>query len=643
MPGNWEQEVLVNVKSKTTLACLALATIFIIACPMPHMGGGPTKDTAGGADQTAPVANGSSISVVNDTARNQAVYINETGQRFDVVAAEYPGGPLVSCVQMTDFTVVPPSTDPNALPVKALVAGMRNDGSPGVWQIQTDDTILLPQPEVTDPSGARCIVGDDMTSLPDGIQIHLGWMFHATAFSKDGRMIVGYAGNPNGVTIGGVQILPTTTIGVYWRVYSLLGGRFCIVSAPHVIGSFTKQPPPKWAQSWPRSRLLQQLWLYISALLPSYLVNATLVSPDPQTAGVYDVTGTDDAGLPAFAKIDKSGNVTIQELVPDLNVVGVTASAGQVTPTDLWTISAKLENDGIAAAAPVTVLYYVTTNAVTTSAPFNPTTATFLAMSTLDSLPPQPGVPITVTSPNISLDKTPNLNLLSPGTYNVVVTASTTLQNGAIDFSYNVSQTPITIAGTSNTPQITTYGTIVIDTYDPDTQKAAADTAPFNFSMQLWSANKTDLAPLASDTGGSSSTRPTSFPYRGGPYIAISGLKSGDYWVLVQTQNPTDAFTYAIRVIPYAWDLSNPADSYVGWTSTDPTVIGNTTDQPLTGGTGIPTTYEPMVMDTSTLTTPLPNPPPPPAVTSTNHLYRSIAGDATASTNGANWIKLTLP
>jgi hypothetical protein len=170
------------MRSRIALICIALLSVFFIACPMPQVGVGPTKDVAGGTDPNVPQGTGGSISVVNDEARGQAVYINETGQRFDVVAAEYPGGPLVACVQVADFTLVPPSTDADALPVKALVAGTRSDGTPGVWEIHSDDTIDLPQPAQDDSSGARCIVGGDMNTLPDGIQMgfprdcsQLGW------------------------------------------------------------------------------------------------------------------------------------------------------------------------------------------------------------------------------------------------------------------------------------------------------------------------------------------------------------------------------------------------------------------------------------------------------------------------------------
>ena len=478
------------MKSRIAIICVALVSVFFIACPMPQVGVGTTKD-ATGADQTAPQAAGGSISVVNDEARNQAVYINEAGQRFDVVAPEYPGGPLVACVEVADFTLVPPSTDSDALPVKALVAGTRNDGTPGVWEIHSDDTIDLPQPAVDDSGNARCIVGGDMNTLPDGVQIRYGWGFHVTAVSADGKMIVGYADNPKGVTIGGVQIQAGTTIGVYWRVYSLPYSRFCIVSAPHILGSFVKQPlPAKWAAHWPgRSSLLEQLRLFFAGTLQSYLVKPTSVHLDvPQgitaaaatSTGTYDVLGINEDGLPASATIDKNGGVAIQVLVPDLAVSAVTVStstvsvssasapAASVFTDDPWSVSATLTNEGTAQATSVVAQYWLSS-----SATFDPTTAKLIDTSaTIPSL--QVGQTITITSPQTySLSR---LGITTAGTYYIVVTVAADPKNGEIDLSDNAAQASITA-------QVRQTATV-------DLTVSASSVAPVDL-FGMWSFNAT--------------------------------------------------------------------------------------------------------------------------------------------------------
>jgi CARDB len=609
------------MKSRIALVCVALLSFLILACPMPQIGKGLTRDAAGGTDPTAPVASGASISVVNDTARNQAVYINETGQNFDVVAAEYPGGPLVACVQMASFTVVPPSTDPDALPVKALVAGSRNDGSPGVWEIHSDDTIDLPQPEVTDPSGAKCIVGGNEASLPSSVQINLGWGFHVTTVSPDGRMIVGYADNPKGTTVGGVQILPGTTIGVYWRVYSLFGNRFCIVSAPHIIGAFVKQPlPAKWAAHWPgRSALLEQLRQCFAGTLVSYLVSETSVRLDtPQgvtvaaatSTGTYDVLGTNEDGLPALAQIDKTGNVSIQVYVPDLAVSGaaVSTSSTAVTPpaytSDAWSVSAALANEGTASAVPVTVQYWLSSTAT-----LDATAAKLLDTVTIPSL--QPGVTIQVTSPqSYSLDKLG----VAAGTYYVAVTVSTDPKLGEIDLSDNEAQTLITVQ-TKVTVVPVTYDEIFIDTYDP-LDPTGANGALYSTYMELWSP---DGKTMLSSYDGINDFRAVN------PYYAFidytGGLISGDYWVLVKESGAGGhSFGYGLRV------MGQSSSDYTNWTFAA-VATETTSDQPLVGGGGPPATFQSVALSSSATNT----------ASAGNHLNRFIVA------NGVNWVKIHLP
>jgi hypothetical protein len=304
---------------------------------------------------------------VNDTARNQAVYINETGQHFDVVAEEYPGGPLVSCVQMADFTLIPPSTDPDALPVKALVGGIRDDGTPGVWEIHADDSIHLPQPEQTADNPTRCIIGGTMSTLPDGIQTRLGWSFSITGMN--GRIIVGKAVSSHPVTIGGVTIAAGTPIGVYWRIYSLPASKFCIVSFPRIIGTFPPQPlPSRWlAHRQDLSDALRQLKLYLTGTLASYITSPFADGvrlEGPKSTGTDIVTGTDENGMQALARIDKNGNVTsIEE--PDLELSALSVPDTSKTPLDYatgsLTVNVTLVNQSSFDARGVTLSYYVST------------------------------------------------------------------------------------------------------------------------------------------------------------------------------------------------------------------------------------------------------------------------------------------
>jgi hypothetical protein len=309
------------MKPKITVAVIALAAVFITGCPVPQVGLAPGREAVGGEGQGSAPASGS-ISVSLDTGRGIAVYTNESGRTFDVTAAEYEGGPQVACVEVSDFTVIPPSTDAEALPVKVIVVGTRGDGNPGVWEIQADDTIQLPQPEQGGDTSTRCIVGGDLSTLPDGLQTAFGWAFKATAASADGKIIVGYAEHRKGFGWNGVQVLPNTRIGVYWRVSKLPFSRFCLVSPPRVIGIFTKPPRPAGWMSHGLTAVLSQLKQFMAGRLAAYIITPESVSGSD---GLYRVKGLDDDNLAAVATIDRNTVTSIVEL-PDLTVSGLAFS-----------------------------------------------------------------------------------------------------------------------------------------------------------------------------------------------------------------------------------------------------------------------------------------------------------------------------
>lgn len=166
-----------------------------------------------------------------------------------------------------------------------------------------------------------------------------------------------------------------------------------------------------------------------------------------------------------------------------------------------------------------------------------------------------------------------------------------------------------------------TYNRIVIDTYDP-TDPAGPD-APNSNYMELWSSDGKTL--LASDSGTSSS-RPAEispgvlWPNQNYAYIDYTaGLISGDYYVLIGAIHAGDEFGYGIRV------LTGPDSSYTGWTFGGP-ASETVSDAPPTGGSGIPSTFKTMVLNSA------PN----------DRLNRYIVKiDATHS--GVNWVKITLP
>ena len=156
------------------------------------------------------------------------------------------------------------------------------------------------------------------------------------------------------------------------------------------------------------------------------------------------------------------------------------------------------------------------------------------------------------------------------------------------------------------------YSRIIIDTYNPADGSSPAGNSNY---IELWSSDGTKL--LASDNGLVNEKFRTPNQYYA--YIDYTGgLDSGDYWVLIRAAVPGDTFDYGIRV------LTAPDSSYAGWTfigASSDTV----TDLPLVGGSGIPSSYQTMVL----------NKP------GSNRLHRDIVFIAT--NDAVNWVKLTLP
>ncbi len=167
--------------------------------------------------------------------------------------------------------------------------------------------------------------------------------------------------------------------------------------------------------------------------------------------------------------------------------------------------------------------------------------------------------------------------------------------------------------GCSAAAPVITYSRIIIDTYNPTDGTSLAGSANY---LELWSSDGKTL--LAHDDGSAQAARPTNQFYA---YLDYNGgLTSGDYWVLVLASSPGDSVDYGIRV------LTAPDSSYAGWAFGGP-ASETISDQPLTGGSGIPSTFQTIKLSNST----------------SDRLNRFIISIVPAVSSGVNWIKLTLP
>ena len=156
---------------------------FILAsCSMPQ---GPSELTNTGS----PGEVASNLSVETDFSRNQGIYVNEWGQKIDIISEEGAEGTVVRCVEAIDIVEVDEANNSGkstsaGTRVKALVIGKRDDGHPGVWEIHSDDSIHPVEGKE---------YGKKSSLLPDSGEIDwvfygfFGLVYHVTMIVGDGQ------------------------------------------------------------------------------------------------------------------------------------------------------------------------------------------------------------------------------------------------------------------------------------------------------------------------------------------------------------------------------------------------------------------------------------------------------------------------
>lgn len=299
------------MKMRAWWLSVAAAALLLSACSMPQLGIGSQSASTGTTSGT--VDSSVALSVVNDSARGMAVFNTVSGTQVDVRAPDPTDNQQVSCIQAVGYARVNQSGNSNDKPDSLLIVGKRGDGSPGIWEADKDGHVSLVADDNSDRPG-------DLSPAPGagpfGLYRHLGWEYHATSISADGKVVVGYAENPRGYRFGPLTVAAGTTVGVYWKnVHGLRGHRWAF-SGPFVLGSWE----PAGDQSVRRhhdlrlSSLLAYLKLFFLNKLTSYLIMATAVTYD-DTSGNYVVTGTDQDGIDSTATISPDGRIVIEEVV----------------------------------------------------------------------------------------------------------------------------------------------------------------------------------------------------------------------------------------------------------------------------------------------------------------------------------------
>ena len=357
---------------------LAPIVLFLAACPLMNMSQSSPQPSAAGSTNAAV------LTIVTDTTRNQGVLVTGSGAKVDITSVS-DDGTVVNCVDASSIAPVSDGSSGSSarslslLNSVAIIVGTRSDGNPGAW-VYSSNKIN----SVIDEDSGQATSRLPETSEQNGVfKGQFGWVYHVMGVSEDGKVIIGYAINARGISLGKLQIDPGTTVGVYWKLSRHPVRPLFMVSEAHIIGTLdlSKVPntPHRGVISFLLKHVLDQLKLFFINYLSSYLV---MVDKNgihfDATNNVYLVTGTDQDDVPATATIDQKGNITIAEN-PVSQAPNVYAAGYYGTPTVAcyWVNGTKtdLPGDGNPAhASSANSMYVSGSNIYVAGSYFNGTT-----------------------------------------------------------------------------------------------------------------------------------------------------------------------------------------------------------------------------------------------------------------------------
>ncbi len=297
---------------------IAAAMIGLVSCQLPKEDGEAALSPT--PQQVEP-------RVYTDTARNQGVYVTETGETVDIVSVE--DGLTVRCVEATDIVVLRGSGQARAAAgqsdVRALVFGRRDDGRSGVWQVRGDNSIQPLDPPEASPCTSPSSTPPDSDARGGAMRGPFGWEYSIVdqVEGPDGEvMVVGIAENARGFRIWRWKIEAGTTVGVYWLLRPRGTGGYRYHTLARVIGTLRtrpgadvdpcvdRRPGGMGERMW---RILSGLRLFFLGWYDTYLTAIVddSLAWDPVKAA-YTVDGTDEKGADATATIGSDGKVTIE-------------------------------------------------------------------------------------------------------------------------------------------------------------------------------------------------------------------------------------------------------------------------------------------------------------------------------------------
>jgi hypothetical protein len=486
---------------------------------------------------SSPAAAQRSPALEMDLARGQAVYVNESGVR-SYIQADDPDGTLMKCVSASGLVIEDPANGKGigamAAMVRAIIIGVRSDGTPGMWTVLTNGTI---QPIVDDSDGRITSQLPECVERDGSLRGKFGWKYYVTGISEDSRIVVGYIKNEKGFSNGKWTVDPNTTIGVYWKVSRRAHHPYVSVGRARVIGVLDASKLPQKNGRWQRwiDRLARGPWvslrLYLSGYYSAYLIMADSVSYD-SSKKLYSVPGTDQDNQKAIATIDKSDNIVITPVVtptdlPDLTVTDVQGSvASQSTITEngvqvtsvQWTLGATVQNTGVGPAAATTVQFRISLDTTLDS------TDAFIGSMDVPGLAAGESFTNSLSATSSVAEGGPHYvfaNVNPAGTGHIAES------NESNNSMYSRMQVSIL------------YPRIIIDTYRP----AVESSANTHTSISLFGPDGENSAAIPGNPVVNQSW----------PSFArveyTGGLAPGTYYIRVKDVDPAEEGAYAIRVV----------------------------------------------------------------------------------------------
>jgi hypothetical protein len=334
---------------RCAILVFAPLVLLLSGCPLSNVTGGEAPQVS-----PAPGSSSSSLTLVTDTSRNQAVLVTGASSRVDVTSVNDDGTSSV-CVDATALAPIGDASTVKSLSSSStvIVVGTRSDGNAGAWVYASGKM----QGVIDEDSGRVTSTLPPVVQQNDVFRGAFGWVYHVMGVSEDGKVIAGYAENKKGFHWGKLQVDPGTTVGVYWRVSRHPVRPYYLVSHARIIGVLDQSKLTRsgnrmnrWI-SWIIREWLDHLKLFLIDDFTSYLVMVDKNGIHFDSANnIYDVTGTDQDNMPAVATIDKKDAITITEQQQNQAPPSVFAAGsyfnGAASVACIWVDGAKTDLPG---------------------------------------------------------------------------------------------------------------------------------------------------------------------------------------------------------------------------------------------------------------------------------------------------------